>query len=223
MTRHAYAAAESASAATNLQYRLLVDVGVTSGFVYACTGMQYFRSDMANMHSANTYSPVGKFGGIEPIEDDSDLSPSTMRLWLQAVGSADVFEASREDMFNRPVVIRRAFLDPMTDAIVSTPEIAWKGFINKVEIHFADTERGNFFEIEAETSLRRRAEAVNFNKETHQTVLTQSGDTFFQHIHLVPLTKVMWGNQPTAFNGVSPGHWERYGYRGLQRRWVQGS
>jgi hypothetical protein len=87
---------------------------------------------------------------------------------------------------------------------VSTPELVWRGFVNKVEIRFADRERGNYFEVEAETSLRRKAEAINFTRETLTTVLSQSGDTFFDFIHLVPLSKALWGNQPTSFNGNAP-------------------
>lgn len=202
MTRFAYAAAESASGATLLQYRMLVDLSVTSSTVYACTGNQFLLPGSFGI--TNTYSPVGGFGGIEPVEDEADGTPRTVRLWLQAVGSADLYEPLREDMFNRPVLIRRLFLYPMTDVAVSTPETLWKGFVNKVEVRFADTERGNFFEIEAESALRRKAEAMNFNVETHQTVLAQSGDTFFKHIHLVPLSKALWGSQPTSFAGVAP-------------------
>lgn len=221
MTRFTHTAAESASGATLLQYRLLVDVGVTSTTLYVCNGNRYINPGTFSL--ANTYTPVGGLGGIEPIEDETDGSPRTMRLWLRAVGSADVYEPLREDMFNRPVVIRRLFLDPLTNASVSTPEQLWKGYINRVEIRFADRERGNFFEIEAESIRRRKAEAMNFNKETHQTVLAQSGDTFFNYTHLVPLTKASWGDQPTSFNGVSPGHWTIIGPGpGRVRRWTPG-
>jgi hypothetical protein len=203
MTRHTYAAAESAAAASDLQYRLLVNIGVTSSTLYACTGDKYIYT------LGNTYTPVGGFGGIEPVEDQSDVQPRTLRFWLQAVGSADLYEPAREDMFNRPVVIYRAYLDTQTNAVVSTPDQHWRGFINKVDIHFNDEERGNFFEVEAETALRRNSEVTNFTKEAHWTVLQQSGDTFFNYLHQVPLTKALWGNQPTTFNGASPagGSW----------------
>jgi hypothetical protein len=138
-------------------------------------------------------------------------------------------EPLREDMFNRPVTIKHVFLNPSSgsgsSAAVSTPELLWRGFVNRVEVRFGDRERGNYFEVEAETSLRRKAEALNFNRETLQTVLSQSGDTFFDFAHLVPLTKALWGNQPTAFNGVSPGHWDNfYGSHNAPRgrRWRPG-
>lgn len=204
MTRFASAAAESASGASLLQYRQLVDMGVTSGTIYACTGNQWITPSMTYA-LANTYSPVGALGGIEAVEENADGSPRTLRLWLQAVNSNDLYQPAREDMFNRPVTVRHCYLDPIAGTLVGTPENIWGGFINRVEIRFADVERGNFYEVEAETSRRRKAEALNFTRETLQTVLSQSGDTFFDFIHQVPLTKALWGQRPTVFGGRYPG------------------
>lgn len=201
--RFTFAAANSASAAPQLRYRQLVSLGVTSSTLYLCNGTEYLYT------LGNTYSPVGGLGGIEPIEDEAGVQPRTVRLWLRAVGSADMAEPIREDMFNRPLRIDHGYLDATggTDTFVSTPELLWKGYVNNVEIHFADVEKGNYFEIEAESSIRRKAEVLNFNRETLQTVMGQSGDTFFDFIHQVPMVKALWGNQATTFNGESPGTW----------------
>ncbi len=215
--RFSFAAANSASAASQLQYRHLVTIGTTSGSMYVCNGNQFLYT------LGNTYSPVGGLGGIEPIEDESDVQPRTVRMWLRAVGSADLAEPLREDMFNRPVLIDHGYLSNSVDVtFVSTPERLWKGFINNVDIHFADAEKGNFFEIEAESSLRRSAEVVNFTKEAHQTVMGQSGDTFFAYIHQVPMIKALWGNQSTTFNGAAPGHWTSPHPGRVRGTWVPG-
>lgn len=195
--RFTHAAANSAAHAETLRYRQLVEIGVTSGTVYACSGAEYLYT------LGNTYSPVGAFGAIEAIEEEADGSPRTVRAYLSATGSADLYEALREDMFNRQFVVRHGYLDPSTTAFVSTPELLWSGRINKVEARFADVERGNFIEIEAETMLRKRAPVSNFNLETHWVAMGHSGDLFFQFIDQVPLFRAMWGQQPTAFVGAS--------------------
>lgn len=205
--RFAGAAANSASNAALLKYRQLVDLGVTSGTWYFCTGQQFFLPGQLNMHSANTYTPVGGLGGLETIEDESDIESRTVRMWVSANNSATLFEGMREDMFNRPVTIRHVYLDPISNAMVSTPEPIWSGYVNKIQVHFADPEKGNYFELECETALRRKAELVNFTKECLATVMSQSGDTFFDYLYQVPMVKALWGNQATTFNGVSPGHW----------------
>jgi hypothetical protein len=195
--RFASAAANSAAHEYQMRYRLFVEIGVTSGTIYACNGTEFLFA------LGNTYSPVAGFGGIEPLDEGADGSVRVLRAWLSAVGSSDFYEPLREDMFNRPFRVRHAFLDKIADTVVSSPELMWSGFVNKVEIRFADAERGNFYEIEAETALRRRAPASNFNIETHWTTLNQSGDTFFQFIDQVPLFRAMWGQQPTYFSGAT--------------------
>lgn len=195
MTRFLQAAVNSAAAAPTLAYRTLVDLGVTSGTVYACNGNQYIYVN------ANTYSPVGMLGGIEPLREESDSFPQAMRMWLSAVGSANLYEPMRESMFNRPVKISRCFLDPQDFTPVASAEVMWRGRVNKVTVRLADAERGNYYEVEAETTLRRQAPSSFFNLETHWE--TYSGDTFFGFVDQVPLYKALWGQQPTSFAGVS--------------------
>jgi len=174
-----------------LMFRQLVDVGVTSGTIYACNGYRYLFA------MGNTYTPVGIFGGMEPIKEDSDPFPQGIRLWLAAVSSAQLFEPLREDMFNRTVKVWEVFLDPETYAMANTPELRWSGRVNEVEIRFNDSERGNYYEVAAETELRRTPKRAYFNKETLQQVY--SGDTFFNQQHLIPTFRSMWGQQPTGF------------------------
>jgi hypothetical protein len=171
--------------------RQLVDIGVTSGTIYACNGYRYLFT------MGNTYTPVGVLGGLEPIQEESDPFPRGLKLWLAAVNSSQLYEPLREDMFNRPVKVWEAFLDPETFALSNTPELRWQGKINEVEIRFNDAERGNYYEVTAETELRRVPARAYFNKET--LALTFSGDTFYDYIHLIPTQRTMWGQQPTSF------------------------
>ena len=186
MSRFSYAASTSYSQLSRLEYRTLVDVGITSGTVYCINGMQYLFT------LGNTYSPVGHLGTIEPIQEESDPFPRTVRLTLQGVSSADMYEPMRESMFGRPLVVRHVYLDPDTHLAVSTPETLWRGVINKVALNLATTDRGTYFELEAETDLRRAPPVTNYNKET--MLFVSSGDTFFDYIDQVPLTKAAWGS-----------------------------
>lgn len=194
--RFTHAAANSAAHEYLMRYRQLVELGVTSSTLYLCNGNQFLYT------LSNTYSPVGGFGGIEAIDESADGSARAIRAWMAATGSSDLYEPLREDMFNRPLTVRHGFLSGEGQTFVSTPEMLWSGYVNKIEVRFADPERGNFYEIEAITALRQRAPASNFNIETHWTTLNQSGDTFFQFIDQVPLFRAMWGQQPTAFSGA---------------------
>lgn len=191
MTRFSSTSHQALSEGPQVAYRTLVDIGVTSSTLYACNGYQYIYA------MGNTYSPVGGYGGIEPIQEESDPFPRGQKLWMKAVNSSDLYEPLREDMFNRPVKIYDAFLDPQTLACVHTPDCVFEGRTNEVEIRFGDSERGNFYEISAETELRREPVVAYFNKET--LWVTYSGDTFFNLQHMIPTFRSMWGQQPTSF------------------------
>lgn len=196
MSRFSTTVPVSASADTHIAYRQLVDVTVNSGVtLYLATGNQFIFT------LGNTYSPVGGLGGIEPIEEEAEPQPNTVRLWLSAVDSASLFAPLQEDMFGRSVVIRHCYLNPNDWSAIHTPDTLWTGFINKVEVRFADTERGNFYEIEAETALRRQALVNNFNRETHWVGMGYSGDLFFNFIDQIPLARTMWGQRPTGYSG----------------------
>jgi hypothetical protein len=180
------------SEAETFALRQLVDIGVTSGTIYACNGYRYLYA------MGNTYTPVGVLGGMEPIQEESDPFPRGLKLWLAAVNSSQLYEPLREDMFNRPVKVWEAFLDPQTFALSNTPELRWQGKINEVEIRFNDSERGNYYEVSAETELRRAPRRAYFNKETLWQIY--SGDTFYSLMHLIPTQRTMWGQEATTFS-----------------------
>lgn len=202
MSRFLSSSQQAYSESDAFAFRQLVDIGVTSGTIYACTGYRFLYA------LGNTYTPVGVLGGIEPIQEESDPFPRGLKMWLAAVDSSDLYEPLREDMFNRTVKLWEVFLDPETFAISNTPELRWQGKINEIEIRFNDGEKGNYYEVLAETELRRTPQRAYFNKET--LALTYSGDTFYDYMHLIPTQKTMWGQQATNFanypNRPAPGH-----------------
>lgn len=210
MSRFSYTAQQSLAARDVIAFRQLVDVGITSGTVYACSGYRYLFA------LGNTYSPVGMLGGIEPIQEESDPFPRGLKMWLAAVNSSEMYEPLRSDMFNRPVKVWETFLDPDTFALVNTPELAWAGSVDEVEIRFNDPERGSYYEVGSETELRRTPKRAYFNHESQ--VLAFSGDLFFDWTPLIPTYTSMWGQQAQAYAvppprppGGYPGGSPRYG------------
>jgi hypothetical protein len=194
MTRWLSNSQQSLAELEMVAFRQLVNIGVTSGTLYACSGKQYIFA------LGNTYTPVAGLGGIEPIREESDPSPREIRFWMRAVSSADLYEPMREDMFNRPIKVFETMLDPNTFACVHTPEPRWEGYVNEVEIHFGDEERGNYYEVVGITDMGREPAQAYSNKET--LTLEHSGDTFCDYQHLVPSVRAMWGQQPTTHLGA---------------------
>lgn len=187
MSRDVAAAVTSIAQLDTVQYRWLVEVdSLSTGMTRACTGYQFIVSN------GNTYAPVGNLGGAEKIQEDADVFPRAVRLWFAAVNTVQIQDVLSENMFNRPVRIYRTFL---TDAfaIVSTPEELFRGFINTCEMKLKDPQRGDYFEIEVESRLRRTPRAQYFNRATLVSFYAQTGDTFFNYMHQIPLTKAKWG------------------------------
>lgn len=217
MTRFLSTSHQYLSTKEVVAFRWLVDVGVTSSTLYACTGNRYLSA------MGNTYTPVGRLGGIDPIQEESDPFPRDLRLWMAALNSSDLYEPLRESMFGRTVKVWRSFLNDDTFTISHTPELAYEGKINEVEIRFGDPERGNYYEITCINETRREPVVAYSNKETLQ--LTYSSDTFCDFQHLIPTFKSFWGQKATTYLGGfqisgAEGHWVGHPKGG--RHWVPG-
>jgi hypothetical protein len=191
MSRFISSSMQAVSSLSVTAYRLLADIGVTSSTLYVCTGNQYIYA------LGNTYSPVGPLGGVSVVTEETDNFPRDVTLQLAAINSAYLYEPMRESMFNRPVVLRRMFLNTEDFTPVSSAETVWRGRTAEVNINF-DGE-GAYYELRAETVLRRNARVQYFNRETYRAV--DSSDTFGDHIDRIPLYKSQWGGKETSFAG----------------------
>lgn len=187
MSRNVSAAVTSISQLPTVQYRLLCEVdSLSTGMTRACDGYNFI------VFNGNTYSPIGDLGGIEKIQEDADIFPRAVRLWFSAVSTTQIQDVLNESLFNKPVRIYRTFLtDSMT--IVSSAEMLFKGSINTAEMKLKDPQRGDFFEIEVESRLRRNPRLQHFNRETLWTIYGQSGDTYFDTVYMIPTASAKWG------------------------------
>jgi hypothetical protein len=190
----------SANAAPLIKYSMLVQMGLSGGgTLYACTGNRFL------FDGANSYSPVGHLGGVEPVIEESTLFPRAVKLWLSAVGSANLAEPMTENLFNKPVRMFRALLsDSMT--IVGTPQQCFYGYVNKCDVHLADAQKGNYFEIEAESRIRREASSNFYTTENHDQMVSgvYSGDTIFKYVPRILGFQSQWGGQNQSLGGSTP-------------------
>lgn len=200
MSRNTQAAVTSISQQPTVRYRLLVEVhSLSTGTTRACNGTNFL------MFAGNTYSPIGHLGGAEKIEEDADIYPRALRLWFTAVPSMEIQDVLAENMFNKPVHMYRTFLTPSL-TLVASAEMVFKGRVETADLKLGDEERGNFFEIEVESRLARAPVAMYFNQATLWTVYNASGDTFFDYVTQIPLTRVNWGGITNPRVPIIGGH-----------------
>lgn len=211
MTRYDSSSHQAVAEESLVAFRLLVDVGVTSGELHFITGKH------ATYYNSNTYTPVGGLGFINPIDEDVDGLPKDVVFGicgvntLALVGSLSLYEPLQEHMLNRPVRFFRQFLDRTDLTAVHTPEPFWTGRIADVEI---DLHAGQY-EIRAVNDMRKNALVRYFNRETFRNI--DSSDTFGDWIDGIPLFKGDWGGRDVDFSGqrLAP-EWRRRALRRLR-------
>jgi hypothetical protein len=198
MSRNLSAAVTSISQLASVRYRLLCEVfSLSTGTTRACTGNNFVQ------FNGNTYSPVGLLGGVDPIQEESDIFPRAVKIWFAAVNTSVIQDVLNENMFNKPAKIFRTFL---TDSYtcVATPELVFNGKINTCDMKLKDPERGDYFEIEVESKLARNARSLYFNRETLAITYAQSGNALFDFVTRIPFVKANWGGMSVGGNGFRP-------------------
>jgi hypothetical protein len=201
MSRDTDFAVTSANAQTALQWALLCQLGLSTGAIlYTCTGGRYLNDGV------NTYTPVGHLGGVEAVVEESTLFPRAVKLWLSAVGSANLYEPLTENLFNKSVRLFRASLSSSL-SIVGTPQQCFRGYVNKVDIKLGDDQKGNYFEIEAESRIRREASSNFYTTENHDQMLAgvYSGDTIFKYVPRIQGYQSKWGAMNQSLDGTGGG------------------
>lgn len=188
MSRDLQASVTSAAAEADLRFRMLVEVHSLSAGAVTRAVNGYSPVTF----NGNTYSPVGNLGGIEPIQEESDVFARQVRLWFAAVESSQIQSVLGESMFNCPLRVFRAFLTQSL-TLVASAELLWSGFVEEVDMKLKDPQKGNHFTISGESRMARPPAARFFNKETQQVVRGNSGDTFFNYTHAIAFVKANWG------------------------------
>ena len=199
MGRDTVASVTSANAAPQIHWAMLAKINLTSTTLYMTTGTRFIYDGV------NTYTPVGGLGGVEPIIEESTLFPRALKIWMSAVGSANLAEPMSENLFNKPVRMYRCTLTgSMT--IVGTPQQCFRGYINKCDVVLGDAEKGNYFELEVESRIRREASSNFYTKENHDQMLggVYSGDTFFNYVPRIQGFQSKWGDGSQTLSGLAP-------------------
>jgi hypothetical protein len=113
-------------------------------------------------------------------------------------------------LFRREVNVYRCFL---TDSytVVGTPQLGFRGLINRCELRLNDEGRGSHFEIEVESRLMQAGRSHYLNRETLWNVMPYSGDTFFDYVTKIPNFKSQWGGKASQLD-IGPRYPQNMGW-----------
>ena len=201
MTRTYTAAVNSYLSEPVQEFRLLADV------TFANTTMRLWTGVGSLMVGATHYDGLGNLAGIDSISEDPETYTPTVKMHLSMVQSASLSDALSESLFNKQVILKRAWLTNGT--LVNTPEQWFDGRMGEVTLYRGDEERGSFIEVNVQTRMDRGKKPKYYTRE--DLALVYSGDTFFDYLYKIQGQAARWGQRITYFdtgkNPVSP-----YGY-----------
>ncbi len=133
MTRDISVANQTASAASTIVPVFFVKLEFDTGDV--------------NLHSqlgeiawgGDTYTGAGDIGGISPVDEDSELSRSTLQLTLRGLPTDLVSIVGNEHYQGRPATIYLGYLDQTTHVLVSDPLVIYRGRMDVATTEVGET------------------------------------------------------------------------------------
>lgn len=171
------------------EFRLLADVTLVNTTLRLHTGVG------SMMVGATHYDGIGQLGGIDSINEDPDSMTPIVHMYLAAVESVSLSDAMNEQLFNRQVVLKRAWLSNGT--LVNTPEQWFDGKIGEVKLVKGNPERGDHLDISLQTRMDQSRRIKYFTKE--DLWQTYSGDLFFNYCPFIEGQVARWGQKSTTF------------------------
>lgn len=126
-------------------------------------GTVYLHDDLGTitftyLSVSYTHLGVGDLGSIEGLEERDDGSPVGLTLRLSALNQALLDEVLLEDFFRRPAVLLIGFRDLITSALITTPILLFRGFINDIEVSAGQSPS---LAVHLETELQAWARPLN--------------------------------------------------------------
>lgn len=185
MTRWIQAANAAETAKNQICLLAFVELALPSGTLYLHTGYGTITS------GGHDYLGMGSIGSIDPIREEADPFPRTVKMTLSGIDSTLVTAAMSEQMFNRSVTLKRGFLDITAGTLVAPIETLWHGLVNRCQIKIEEG-GATSIEVECESRLRKGAPVAYYTKEDLQ--LAHPSDTFFNFLADIPGFTGNWGS-----------------------------
>lgn len=195
MTRFVSSTNETEAAKTSVQFIVLAALDFSSGYVRAHDGIGSYS------FGGNTYTGVGQFGGIELVEESTEIVARGVRAKLSGVDASLVSTVMTEVYQGRTATFYLGMIDPTTNAFVADPEEIWSGRMDTMSI---EIDKGSaVITLTCEHELRRDPPASRMTNEDQQ--IRSTGDRFFDMLHLIPTYKASWGEKPQGYRATTGG------------------
>lgn len=133
MTRSLDTATQSASEAGTILPVWFVKLEFDSGDVLLHTGL----GDLS--FGGDTYTGAGGIGSIDTVEEDSELSRSTLKLTLRGLPNDIISIVLNEYYQGRRATLYLGYLDQATRQLVADPGIVYRGRMDTASVSQGET------------------------------------------------------------------------------------
>lgn len=179
---------------TGFRYSLFVKLEFDSGTIYLHNGVGVLTWD------SNDWQGVGDLGGIEPVEEGTELSPYSLVLTLSGLDADLMDEVMNQDYYLRPVTMYFGALDS-AGALVADPDELWSGDMQTADVALG-TLNGIRLTCESEFAMFERANNSRYSDTHLQREF--SGDLFLQYAEQMEERQVVWGGSAAPFGQAIP-------------------
>lgn len=188
MTRDINAATEAASSADVIQPILFVKLAFDSGDVNFHSGIGPITWD------GDTYTGAGRFGSINRVDEDSELSrtPITLNLsGLQSGSTSELVSALLNEHYQgRTATVYLGYLDTTTGVLVDDPIIIYRGLMDTPAFDQGET-LSISLNIESRFSRWDSPLVRRYNNADQQALYP--GDTGLQFVEATTEKQIVWG------------------------------
>ena len=152
------------------------------------------HTDIGNVtFNSEVYSGVGDLASITPVEENSELSSSSITVSLSGVNNSLLATFLTEDFHGRPATLFFGFKD--TSSVLIDAFILFKGFMDTDTIISGETSI-IALKINNNLALWDRQKLTLYNNEDHQK--DNPGDNFFEFVEDLRNKNYAWGRAPEA-------------------------
>lgn len=165
-------------------------------------------SDVSLPFGGDTYLP-GVIGGVEGIAENITGSEEMPILHLSGVDSSLITKATTDAVYRLQVTIAEGYRTE-ANALVDTPEIIFKGFLNYPALIFNDTSGALDINLMTLNSIMRRISRTRACNADQQARFPT--DLAFNEVAVNGVRKVMFGNSQAPVGRPGPGMGDSSGH-----------
>lgn len=140
------------------------------------------------VYAGNTYVGTGVLGGVGEI-DDSPGEYKNLTLQLSGVDQNIIAIALAEEISNKRLTVRQAFLHPDNNTVLDAP-IIWTGIMDQMPIEQGDKSASVSVSAEHRGLILQRPKPINYNYEDQ--ILIDPTDTCLRFVQSQSTHQDVW-------------------------------